>query len=182
MNLANLGLSGLAAATARLHTTGHNINNADTDGYNRQSVVVSTAGGRNMGFGFIGQGVRTDSVERSYNNFLYRQLVNAQTTGASLVSYGTQIQDINNLFGDPSVGVSPALQKFFDGIQAVASTSSDPAARQELLGRAASLVGQINDANAFLDSQRENINTQVSTAVAQVNSHVERIHHLNQQI
>lgn len=182
MNLANLGLSGLAAATARLQTTGHNINNAATEGYNRQTVVVSTAGGRNMGYGFIGQGVRTDSVERSYNNFLYRQLVNAQSTGASLVSYGNEITQINNLFGDRSVGVSPALQKFFDGIQAVASSPADPAARQELLGRAASLVGQINDANGFLDSQRQNINTQISTVVTQINSHVERIRDLNQQI
>ncbi|WP_397475591.1 flagellar hook-associated protein FlgK [Pusillimonas sp.] len=182
MNLANLGLSGLAAATARLQTAGHNINNADTEGYNRQTVVVSSAGGRNMGYGFIGQGVRTDSIERSYNNFLYRQLVNAQTTGASLLSYGNEITQINNLFGDRTVGVSPALQNFFDGMQAVASAPSDPAARQELLGRAASLVGQINDANAFLDSQRQNINTQVSTVVTQINSHVERIRDLNQQI
>ncbi|HUH88893.1 MAG TPA: flagellar hook-associated protein FlgK [Pusillimonas sp.] len=182
MNLANLGLSGLAAATARLQTTGHNINNADTDGYNRQSVVVSTAGGRNMGYGFIGQGVRTDSIERSYNNFLYRQLVNAQTTGASLVTYGNEITQVNNLFGDRTVGVSPALQKFFDGIQAVASAPADPAARQELLGRASSLVGQINDANAFLDSQRQNINTQVSTVVTQINSYVEQVRDLNHQI
>lgn len=182
MNLANLGLSGLAAATARLQTAGHNINNAATEGYNRQSVVVSSAGGRNMGYGFVGQGVRTDSIERSYNNFLYRQLVNAQTTGASLVSYGNEITQINNLFGDRTVGVSPALQNFFDGIQAVASAPADPAARQELLGRASSLVGQINDANAFLDSQRENINTQISTVVTQINSYVERIRDLNQQI
>src|SRR5690606_17478135 len=112
----------------------------------------------------------------------YRQLVNAQSTGAGLVSYGNEITQINNLFGDPTVGVSPALQNFFDGVQAVASAPSDPAARQELLGRAASLVGQINDANAFLDSQRENINTQVSTVVTQINSYVERIRDLNQQI
>lgn len=182
MNLANLGLSGLAAASARLQTTGHNINNADTDGYNRQNVVVSTASARNMGYGFIGQGVSVDSVERSYNNFLYRQLVGAQTTGASLITYGNEITQVNNLFGDRSVGVSPALQKFFDGMQAVASAPADPAARQELLGRSASLVGQINDANAFLDSQRQNINIQISTVVTQINSYVEQVRDLNHQI
>lgn len=182
MNLANLGLAGLAAATARLHTTGHNINNADTEGYNRQRVVVSSAGGRNMGHGFIGQGVSTDSVQRSYNNFLYRQLVGAQTTGASLVSYGHEITQVNNLFGDPTVGISPALQKFFDGLQAVASSPADPAARQELLGRAASLVGQVNDANAFLEAQRQNINTQVSSVVTKINSLVEQVRDVNQQI
>lgn len=135
-----------------------------------------------MGYGFIGQGVSTDSVQRSYNNFLYRQLVGAQTTGASLVTYGHEITQVNNLFGDPSVGVSPALQKFFDGIQAVASAPADPAARQELLGRAASMVGQINDANAFLDSQRQNINIQVATVVTQINSYVEQVRDLNHQI
>ncbi|HEY9460600.1 MAG TPA: flagellar basal body protein, partial [Paralcaligenes sp.] len=44
MNLANLGLTGMAAAQIRLQTAGHNINNAATDGYNRQTVLVSSAG------------------------------------------------------------------------------------------------------------------------------------------
>ncbi|CAM5339484.1 flagellar hook-associated protein FlgK [Eoetvoesiella caeni] len=182
MNLANLGLSGINAAQNRLQTTGHNINNAATEGYNRQSVLVSTAGATPTGFGFIGRGVQTDSVERAYNNFLSRQLVNSQSTGASISAYGNEIVQINNLFADRTVGITPALQKFFDGIQAVASSPADPAARQELLGRSASLVGQLNDANAFLDAQRNNINTQVSTVVTQVNSYVERIRDLNHQV
>lgn len=182
MNLANLGLSGINAAQNRLQTTGHNINNAATEGYNRQSVLVSTAGATSTGFGFIGRGVQTDSIERAYNNFLTRQLVNSQSTGASISAYGNEITQINNLFADPTVGISPALQKFFDGIQAVASSPADPAGRQELLGRAASLVGQLNDANAFLDAQRNNINAQVSTVVTQVNSYAERIRDLNHQI
>jgi len=182
MNLANLGLSGITAAQARLQTAGHNINNSATEGYNRQSVLVSTAGATPTGAGFIGRGVQTDSVQRAYNNFLYRQLVSAQTTGAAIASYGNEIVQVNNLFADRTVGISPALQKFFDGVQAVASSPADPAARQELLGRASSLVAQLNDANAFLSSQRENINTQVSTLVTQINSHVERIRDLNHQI
>jgi flagellar hook-associated protein 1 FlgK len=80
------------------------------------------------------------------------------------------------------VGISPALQKFFDGIQAVASAPADSAARQELLGRASSLATQIRDANGFLDDQRRNINTQINTTVIQVNSYLESIHDLNRQI
>ena len=182
MNLANLGLSGLNAAQHRLQTAGHNINNAATEGYNRQSVLVSTAGAQSTGSGFIGMGVQTDSVQRAFNSFLSRQLVNAQSDGASMLSYGQEITQINNLFADRSVGISPALQKFFDGIQAVASAPADPAARQEALGRANSLVTQFNDANTFLNAQRDNINTQITTVVTQVNSHVERVRELNQQI
>jgi len=182
MNLANLGLTGLTAAQNRLQTAGHNINNAATEGFNRQSVLVATAGARATSAGYIGRGVQAVTVQRAYDGFLYRQLVNAQTTGASIASYGKEITQINNLFADRTVGITPALQKFFDGIQAVASAPADSAARQELLGRASSLVGQINDANAFLDSQRNNINTQITTTVTQINSYAERIRDLNTQI
>ncbi|NGM87567.1 flagellar hook-associated protein FlgK [Parapusillimonas sp. SGNA-6] len=182
MNLANLGLTGLTAAQNRLQTAGHNINNAATEGFNRQSVLVATAGAHATSAGYIGRGVQAMTVQRAYDGFLYRQLVNAQTTGASIASYGKEITQINNLFADRTVGITPALQKFFDGIQAVASAPADSAARQELLGRASSLVAQINDANAFLDSQRNNINTQITTTVTQINSYAERIRDLNTQI
>ncbi|SHI19150.1 flagellar hook-associated protein FlgK [Pollutimonas bauzanensis] len=182
MNLANLGLSGLNAAQNRLQTAGHNINNAATDGFNRQSVLVQTAGATSTGVGYIGRGVQAVTVQRSYDGFLARQLVNAQSNGAALVSYGNEISQVNNLFADRTVGITPALQKFFDGVQAVATAPADSAARQELLGRASSLVSQINDANAFLDSQRSNINTQITTTVTQINSYVERVRDLNNQI
>ncbi|MGB3291150.1 MAG: flagellar hook-associated protein FlgK [Burkholderiaceae bacterium] len=182
MNLANLGLSGLTAAQNRLQTAGHNINNAATEGYNRQSVLAQTAGASATSAGYIGRGVQAVTVQRAYDGFLFRQLVNAQTTGASIATYGSEITQVNNLFADRTVGITPALQKFFDGMQAVASAPADSAARQELLGRASSLVGQINDANAFLDSQRDNINTQLTTVVTQINSYAERISDLNVQI
>jgi flagellar hook-associated protein 1 FlgK len=182
MNLANLGLTGLTAAQARLMTTGHNINNAATTGYNRQSVLVSTAGATGTSSGYIGRGVQVDSVQRAYDSFLYNQLVDSQSTGASIASYGNQITQINNLFADRTVGLNPALQNFFNGVQSVASTPGDSAARQELLGQAGSLAGQFNAIDNFLDSQRQDVNTQVSTTVTQINSYANQINDLNQQI
>ena len=182
MNLAHLGLSGINAAQNRLQTAGHNINNAATDGYNRQTVLSATAGATSTSAGYVGRGVQAVTVQRSYDSFLFRQLASAQTNGASIATYGTEIKQINNLFADRTVGITPALQKFFDGVQAVASAPADSAARQELLGRAASLVGQINDSNAFLNEQRNNVNSQITTVVTQVNSYVERVRDLNTQI
>src|SRR5699024_1446019 len=182
MNLANLGMSGLQVAQNRLQTAAHNINNVATPGYNRQSVLTQSAGAAPTSAGWIGRGAQAVSVERAYDGFLYRQLMNSQAKGTALTTYGDQISQINNLFADRTVGISPALQKFFDGIQAVASAPADSAARQELLGRASSLATQIRDANRFFDDQRRNINTQIDTTVTQVNSYLERIHDLNRQI
>lgn len=182
MNLANIGLSGILTAQKQLHTVGHNLNNGSTEGFNRQSVLVQTAGATSMGNGYIGRGVQTVTVQRAYDGFLFRQLVNAQSDGAALLTYGTEVSQINNLFADPGVGISPALQQFFNGVQAVATAPADAAARQELLGRSHSLVAQLNDSNRFLDEQRNNINVQISTVVTQINSYVERVHDLNRQI
>ncbi|MGE8547009.1 flagellar hook-associated protein FlgK [Alcaligenes sp. WGS1538] len=182
MNLANLGLSGLFAAQQRMQVAGHNLNNVDTEGYNRQTVLSQTAGAVGTSAGYIGRGVQAVTVQRSYDNFLYQQLVRSRTAGAALVSYGNEISQLDNLFSDRTVGISPAIQKFFEGIQAVASAPADSAARQELLGRAESLATQINDATAYMNRVSENINTQLSTTVTQINSYLERINDVNNQI
>jgi len=182
MNLAHLGLTAMNAAQNRLMVTGHNINNANTAGYNRQRVLSSTAGATATGAGYIGRGVQVVTVQRAYDGFLFKQLTQSQTRGAALIAYGNEISQVNNLLADRTAGIPAALQKFFSGVNAVASAPADPAARQELLGQAGSLVNQINNAHAFLDNQRNNINTQLGTAVAQVNSYLERIRELNQDI
>ncbi|MFA5664303.1 flagellar hook-associated protein FlgK [Castellaniella sp.] len=182
MNLANIGQSGLLAAQNRLQTTGHNITNAATPGYSRQQVLVETAGASASSAGWIGRGVRAVTVQRAYDAFLSSQLMQARTRGAALAAYGDQVAQINNLVADRSTGISPALQQFFDGLQAVASAPADIAARQELLGRADSLVSQLRQANDFLNEQRVNLNEQVSTTVQQANSLLDRIQMLNQKI
>lgn len=182
MNLYGLGLSALNVAQNNLTTTGHNINNADVEGYNRQTVLSATKGARATGGGFIGRGVQAVTVQRAYDSFLHTQLVRAQSKGEALVTYGNEISQLNDLFADRTVGISPAIQNFFDSVNAVASTPADPAARQEMLGRADSLTTQFNEANRFIDNQRDDINTQLDTAVSQVNSYLERIHDMNQQI
>jgi flagellar hook-associated protein 1 FlgK len=182
MNLANLGKAGLLVAQNRLQTAGHNINNAATAGYNRQTVLSQTAGATPTSAGWIGRGVQAVSVQRSYDNFLQNQLTSSLTRGASLKTYGDQISQINNLVADRTVGISPGIQKFFDSLDAVASAPADVAARQELIGQANSLAAQLRDANAFLDSQRNNVNTQIDTTVTQINSYLDRIQDLNRQI
>ncbi|MDN5936395.1 MAG: flagellar hook-associated protein FlgK, partial [Nitrosospira sp.] len=182
MNLANLGMLGLQVAQNRLQTTGHNITNVSTPGYSRQTVLTQTAGAASISAGWIGRGVQTVSVRRVYDAFLHHQLMDSQVKGAALTTYGEQISQINNLFADRTTGIAPALQKFFNGIQAVASAPADIAARQELLSRASSLATQIRSADGFFDDQRRHINTQINTTVTQTNSYLESIRDLNRQI
>lgn len=182
MNLAKLGLGALNAAQYKLKTSAHNINNSATEGYNRQTVRQQTAGAQAMGGGYVGRGVMTVTVDRAYDNFLYTQLVNARSQGAALTAYGNEISHLDTLFADRSVGITPALSQFFNSVNAVASSPFDPAAREEMLGRANNLATQIRNTSSYIDQQRNNVNTQVTTVVSQINSYVERIQDMNTQI
>ena len=182
MNLAKMGLGALNAAQYKLKTAAHNVNNSAVEGYNRQTVLTQSAGAQAMGGGYVGRGVQTVTVSRAYDNFLFNQLVQAQGQGAALRSYSNEVRQLDTLFADRTVGVSPALERFFASVNAVASEPADPAAREEMLGQANNLATQIRETNAFLGRQRENLNAQITTVVDQVNSYVERIHDANQQI
>ncbi|MGE8569217.1 Flagellar hook-associated protein 1 [compost metagenome] len=182
MNLYKTALSGLNAAQAGLSTTTHNINNATTVGYNRQRVLTSTAGAQATSNGFIGRGVQVDTVERSYDSFLYKQLVGSTGSGAQLQTQFAQVSQINNLFADRTVGIAPGLTDFFTSMNTVASKPADPAARADLLGKANSLTTQIRSAYTEMQNQREGLNTQITTTVEQVNSYLGRIDDLNTQI
>lgn len=182
MNLAKMGLGAMNAAQYKLKTAAHNVNNSAVEGYNRQTVLTQSAGAQAMAGGYVGRGVQTVTVNRSYDSFLFTQLVQAEGQGAALRSYSNEISQLDTLFADRTVGVSPALERFFASVNAVASEPADPAAREEMLGQANNLATQIRETNAFLAKQRGNLNTQITTVVDQVNSYVERIHDANQQI
>ena len=91
-SILSIGQSALAAAQVGLNTTGHNIANAATPGYNRQVVVQNAAMPQNFGFGFMGQGTEVSTVKRVYSEFLGTQVRTAQSTKSGLDSYYGQIR------------------------------------------------------------------------------------------
>ena len=75
----SIGLTGLNAAQAGLATTSHNIANAGTAGYSRQSVIQTTNGGTQMGNVYFGEGTNVQAVQRAYNGFLNEQVLAADS-------------------------------------------------------------------------------------------------------
>lgn len=177
-----IGLSGLNAAQAGLLTTGHNISNAATPGFNRQQTVQATSLPQLTGSGFIGSGVQVTTVKRIYSEFLANQVVRAQTQASQLDSYYTQIKQLDNMLGDPSSGLSPALQSFFTAVDDVAANPAAVPSRQALLSGAQSLVARFQALNQRFIDIREGINSQVVSNVTEINSLAQQIAGLNQNI
>jgi flagellar hook-associated protein 1 FlgK len=181
-NILSTAQTALIAAQAGLATTGHNIANAKTPGYNRQVVLQAAVSGQNEGGGFIGKGTVIVGVNRVYNEYLADQLRSISTTKGQLDSHYTEAKRINNLLADPTSGLSPVLQDFFKGVQALSGDASLNPSRQGMLASAESLAGRFQSLNGQLQEIRDGINSQITTSVGSINSYAQQIASLNDAI
>ena len=181
-NIFNIGVSGLAAAQAGLLTTGHNISNASTPGFNRQQIVQSTNTPQFTGAGFLGQGTNVSTVKRLYSQFLSSQTLSAQTRLSELNAYADQVRQIDALLADPSAGLSTALNDFFRGVHEVAANPASIPARQSMLSLSQALVGRFQSVDSRLNEIRDGVDTQMASALSDINSYSRQIAELNQRI
>lgn len=178
----NVGVTGLSAAQMGLLTTGHNIANASTAGYNRQYVVQSNNSPVFTGSGFLGTGTGVETVRRVYSDFLAGQVRAAETNVAELETHSNQIAQIDSLLADPSAGVSPTLQEFFSAVSDLASSPSSIPARQSLLSATQALAARFQAVDQQLTEMRNSVNSQIYTQVSTVNSMVQQVAEINQRI
>jgi len=178
----NIGLTGLMAAQAKLNVASHNIANADTPGYSRQSAVQTTQPSQYMGYGYVGQGARVVDVQRSYDQFLHRQLLQSQSQASYYQSYRDLIAPIDDLIADPDLGISSAMAQFFDSVNEVANNPSSIPARQTMLSQSEALVNRFHLLSGRIEEIDAALQQNVSLATQQITQYGQQIARLNQEI
>ena len=178
----NTAVSGLLAYQRALATTSHNIANVDTPGYSRQRVTLSTRTPEPAGNGFLGKGVSATSVDRIYDQFLGTQLNNRTSSYNQLDTFYTMASQLDSALGDPAVGLTPAMENFFNAIQDVANDPTSIPARQVMLSQAESLNQQFLNISQQFDSLKQSTNTQMTNTVTEVNDLASNIAQLNKDI
>jgi flagellar hook-associated protein 1 FlgK len=177
-----VGITGIRAAQLGLLTAEHNITNASTPGFSRQRIIQTTTPPIATGSGFVGQGTIVSRIERLYSESLVRQANEAQSNVSELDAYYAQIKQIDNLLADTNSGLSPALQDFFRGVQAVASNPSLLAARQSMISSSEALVSRFRAIESRLNELYSGVNGEIKTTVDTINSYAQQIAELNQRI
>ena len=178
----SIGLTGLSVAQQNLLTTEHNIVNANTPGFSRQRVLQAVGAGVMSGTGTIGQGVRSVTVERLYDQFITSRKNSDQAQASALESFYSQIRQIDGLLADSSAGLSPGIQNFFEGAQQVATNPSLLPARQSMVSSAETLVARFQSLDGRLKELQENSNDRIKSAVAAINGFAAQIGELNRGI
>jgi len=182
VGLLGTAASGLLAFQRAISVTGHNISNANTEGYSRQRVELGTRPPGFTGQGFIGNGVKIESIERVFDNFVAERLRNTTSSSARYDTLAMMSGRISNLLGDNQAGLGTGLESFFNAVQAVADDPSSIPARQLLLTEGESLVARFQNLDAQLDSMRDEINGGLSSIVAEINDLSSSIAEANRNI
>ena len=177
------GIRALLASRVGLATVGHNITNANTPGYSRQSVDFSAARPVLSGGVLIGNGVGATSVRRTVDALLARRLLTQNSVQGRLESRYTALSEIEALMQEPSgASLGAQLDGFFTSISGLSTNSSDSILRTGMVNDAVQLTSQFNQMAGSLDNIRADTGTEVGLRVEEVNELGREISSLNTEI
>ncbi|NKF21760.1 flagellar hook-associated protein FlgK [Solimonas marina] len=176
------GSSALLAYQTALSTTSHNIANANTTGYSRQRVELTSKLGQGTASGYVGAGVDVATVQRITDSLVNARLQTSTSAYARIDVYSTYASQIDTLLSDSSTNLSTPMQSFFDAANALSSTPTSTSARQAVLSSAKTLTDRVTLLQSQLDSMNSDLNQSLSTTVESINTNTEALAKLNTQI
>ena len=180
--LMSIGMRAMAANFAALQTAGHNIANANVEGYSRQQVELATAQGQHTGAGFFGRGVDIETVTRSHNAFLTREAAAASSQARADATRLAQLDRLEAVFPTGVSGLGYAAGEFLNAMVDLASRPQDSATRQVVLARATDVGSRFSAAAVQLDNLQTGVSQDLQNGVAAVNGLALRIAQVNESI
>lgn len=185
-----MGKRSLFAHTQSITTAGHNISNANAEGYSRQRVQMSAMSPlyrpdltRAHQPGQIGQGVISTSIDRIRDEFLDDRITAQQhqeNYWKTRSDYYTMLEQIYNEPADISVRTN--MDKFWESWQELSLYPESQAARQAVVVRGESLANSISERWNSLKGIGNILNSDIVATVEQVNGYAKQIAELNNEI
>ncbi|WP_077597244.1 flagellar hook-associated protein FlgK [Oceanobacillus kimchii] len=180
----------LAVQQSALYTTGHNISNANTEGYSRQRVNLEAMNGfpyasRNRPNipGQMGTGVEAGSVQRIRNQFLDNQFRSENNSSGYWTERANALSRMENVMNEPSdSGLSKTMNQFWQSLQDLAVNPDNAGARSVVLERGHALADTFNYLSSSMSTIRSDLSNQIDTTVKDANSLIDSIDNLNAQI
>ncbi len=182
MSVLHIAYSGLQSASLGNSTTIHNISNANTEGYSRQTNHQKANYALSTGSGFMGQGSSVTTVRRAYNEFLDKQVNVSQSRYSYSQEYADCLSRIDDLLADSTTGLTPVLQEFFQAVQDVADNPSLAATRQAMVTSTQTMITRFQSLQDTINELEVEINGKISNSVEEINSICKEIGDLNNKI
>jgi flagellar hook-associated protein 1 FlgK len=185
-----LGKRGLMTHQAGTDITGHNVTNATTPGFSRQSPnIVSTSplwmpGVNPVGVAAqLGTGSAAIEVKRAENLLLNVQIRTNLALEGRITQFESAYTQIENIFVQPDEGgLDVLLTNFFASWHALSLAPEEDANRVAVREAAETIIREFHRITDTLNQYRELVNDSVLREVDRVNEIAEQIAKLNNEI
>ncbi|OUR84548.1 flagellar hook-associated protein FlgK, partial [Colwellia psychrerythraea] len=182
VSLYQSGVSGLLAAQQQLATTGHNISNVNTDGYNRQRADQSASLGLNSGNNYIGGGTYIQDITRLYDQFSYKEQVANQSNLGNADSLNARLTQLDQVMSTSGQSVVGSLDKFYQALNGVADNPNDSGLRSIVLNQASILSNDFNQLTNNFDTMSKSINGEIEQVASRISEISKELAKINETI
>lgn len=188
-----IGKRGITAQQLSIATTGHNITNANTEGYSRQ--VARHVAARPIDYPGIhnnsklpnqmGMGVEIESIKRVRDFLLDIEYRNQNTTASAWKVQQETLSNIEGIFNEPSEdSLASSVSEFWNAWQLLSKNpgNSDLSSRTVVQQKAIALTETFSHIAKQLDTLSSNITERINVKVSEANNMIGQIADLTQMI
>ena len=177
----------LGAQQAALNITGHNISNANTQGYTRQigNLTATTPdtipiAGRNLS---LGSGVTLDTITRARDAFVDRQFRSETSKQQYWAGRQDSLSKVEGILNEPSDNsLSNDMNQFWTSWSDLSKDPENMGARSVVRERAQTLIDSFHNIAQQVSDMRGNMDSTIKVQAQQINSYGLQIKALNDEI
>ncbi len=178
-----IGLSGLLTAQRAMLVASHNISNANTKGYTRQTALLAARLPAVTSKGSVGQGVELVKIIRQKDTYLNNRLREMTSTVSNISTKSQSLRELETLFDETSdSGINSAMASFFESVNGLSQDTESISSRAVLLEKANTLSETFRRIPAELDQMKTFIKQNVESKVSDINILTTSILEVNKQI
>ncbi|MCR4319318.1 MAG: flagellar hook-associated protein FlgK [Candidatus Brocadiaceae bacterium] len=178
-----IGLSGILTAQRAMLVASHNISNANTKGYTRQSAVLSARNPMITTAGTMGQGVELVKIIRHKDDYLNSRLRDISSSIGSASIKSQYLRELETVFNETSESsLNNALSSFFKGINDLSQNPESMSIRSTFLETANTLTDTFRRVVDELDQMKTFIKQSIDNKISDVNNLTSNIANINKQI
>ena len=182
-SLLNIGHSGLMASQKRLSTAGHNVANANTEGFSRQRAPQETAGPVQYGDLVLGTGTQIARVERVHDKYLESKLGSSVTDHSFFKEKAFQLSQVENVLNEIDIaGFNSTLNSFFNSFRELSKRPDNESLKIIVREKSIHLVKNFHRIKRSLNDLQLSIDRKIVGSVENINLVLRQIGKLNGEI
>jgi flagellar hook-associated protein 1 len=179
----SIARSAMNVAQTGLNTAAHNIANASTPGYSRQTAVQATNVPLVTPQGALGTGVRVVDIARARDHLLDTRFREESAGLGASTRRSEMLRQLESMYLEPSDnGLRASLDRFWSSWSDLSANPASSEARTVVQARGGQLVTHIRRMSTDLDTMRSAVDQHLRASANSLNGFTSRIATINERI